>query len=80
MIKNVEDADKGHSMAFGVHDHPFYRPYIRRVAIVALTAVWAGVEALYAKDGFWTVIAVAVFAYCVWAFLIAYPKEEKGET
>jgi hypothetical protein len=75
-IKNDEDASTGVPMAFGVHDHPFYRPLIRRVIIVALTAAWAAVEAFYAKDGFWTVISVAVFAYCAWAFLLAYPKGE----
>jgi hypothetical protein len=63
-------------MAFGVHDHPFYRPLRTRLIIVATTAIWAGFETFYAKDGFWTVIAVGVFAYCVWSFLIAYPKGE----
>jgi hypothetical protein len=75
--KNVEDVEKGVHMAFGVHDHPFYRPLIRRVLIVASTAIWAVVEFLYSKDGFWTVIAGALFVYCVWAFLIVYPKGEK---
>jgi hypothetical protein len=63
-------------MAFGVHDHPFYRPLRTRAIIVATTVLWAGFETFYAKDGFWTVVAIAVCAYCVWAFLIAYPKGE----
>lgn len=55
-----------------VNDHPFYRPLWRRVAIIAVTAVWLGVEALYARDPFWSVISAGVFAYAVWAFVIAY--------
>lgn len=62
-------------MAFGQHDHPFYRQLWRRVAIVVVAAAWAAME-LYARDGFWTVIAVAVLAYSVWAFLIIYPKPD----
>jgi hypothetical protein len=59
-------------MAFGGNDHPFYKPLGTRLAIVASTAIWAGVELLYAKDGFWSVIALGVFAYCAWTFLIAW--------
>jgi hypothetical protein len=61
-------------MAFGVHDHPFYKPLWRRVAIVATTAVWAGVEAFFSSNGFWSVIAGATFFYCIYAFLIVFPK------
>jgi hypothetical protein len=57
-------------MSFGQHDHPFYRPLWVRLAIIASTAIWTALEILYAKEGFWTVIAVAVFAYCLWAFLL----------
>jgi hypothetical protein len=57
-------------MPFGVHDHPFYKPKWRRLAIVAATASWALFELLFAKDGFWTAIAVAVWVYCLWTFLL----------
>lgn len=57
-------------MPLGVHDHPFYRPLWRRVAIVVVTGAWAAFELLWAKDGFWTVLFGAVFVYSVWAFLI----------
>ncbi len=57
-------------MAFGVHDHPFYKPLGRRIAIVVVTGAWAAFESLWAQDGFWTVLAGAVFVYSVWAFLI----------
>jgi hypothetical protein len=59
-------------MAFGVHDHPFYRPLWRRVAIVAVTLIWAGFEIFVAGDGFWTVLALAMALYAVWAFLLNY--------
>ena len=64
-------------MPFGQHDHPFYRPLWRRVAIVLTTVIWAGVE-LYARDRFWAPIAIAACAYSVWAFLIIYPKTGSG--
>ena len=57
-------------MAFGVHDHPFYKPKWRRQAIVATTAIWAIFELMIAKDGFWSVIAIAVWAYCFWFFIL----------
>jgi hypothetical protein len=57
-------------MAFGVHDHPFYRPRWRRLLLVAVTALWALFEALVARDGFWTVLALAVFVYCLWVFVL----------
>jgi nitrate reductase NapE component len=59
-------------MAFGVHDHPFYRPLWRRIAIVATTLAWAAFEMILAKDGLWTVLASATFVYSVWAFLLVY--------
>jgi hypothetical protein len=58
------------SVAFGIHEHPFYKQKWRRVLIVVSTALWAGFEVLYAKDGFWSVLSLAVFAYSAWAFLL----------
>ena len=57
-------------MPFGVHDHPFYRPLWRRVAIVAVTGAWAAFELSLGNSGLWTVLGCAVFVYSVWAFLI----------
>jgi len=59
-------------MAFGVHDHPFYRPLWRRIAIVVTTLLWAAFEFLIAKDGLWVVVSSAVFFYSAWAFLLNY--------
>lgn len=66
-------------MAFGVHDHPFYKPKWRRQAIVAVTAAWAIFELLVAKDGFWTVIAIAVWVYCLWFFLLNWKDTPTAE-
>jgi hypothetical protein len=57
-------------MPLGIHDHPFYKPKWRRQAIVASAALWAIFEVLVAKDGMLTGIAVATWAYCLWAFLL----------
>ncbi len=57
-------------MAFGIHDHPFYKPKWRRALLVASTALWAGFETFVAQDGFWMVLSVAVFAYSLWIFLL----------
>ena len=59
-------------MTFGVHDHPFYRPLWRRMAIVATTLLWAVFELLWVKDGFWPILASATFLYSIWAFLLNY--------
>jgi hypothetical protein len=52
--------------------HPFYRPLWRRIAIVGVTAVWAGFEVLVSQEGFWIAISCAVFAVSLWTFLIAW--------
>jgi hypothetical protein len=57
-------------VAFGNHDHPFYKPLWRRVLIAVLTALWAGFEVFFAKSGFWSVLSVAISVYCVWFFLL----------
>jgi hypothetical protein len=56
-------------MPLGTHDHPFYKPRWRRLAIVATTALWAIFELLFVKDGFWSVISVATWVYCFWVFI-----------
>jgi hypothetical protein len=65
--------------------HEFYRPLGVRIAIVAVTAGWAAFEIFYAKQGFWSVIAAAIFALALWSFLISYkepppkPDSKSGE-
>lgn len=57
-----------------LHTHPFYKPFWRRVVIVATTALWVAFELIYSQSPFWSVLAVATFLFCVWNFLITYPK------
>ncbi|MBB1250165.1 hypothetical protein [Rhizobium sp. G21] len=54
----------------------FYRPAVRRYAICASVAVWAGLE-IYAWQPFWMVIAVALAAYCIYTLIIGYKPPEK---
>jgi hypothetical protein len=68
MVYALGNGDK--PVPLGTHDHPFYKPKWRRQAIVASTAMWAVFELLIAKDGFWTVIAIAIWTYCLWTFLL----------
>ncbi len=56
-------------------NHPFYKPLWRRIAIVASTMGWIAFELLYGSSGFWLVLAAGTSAYCIWTFLITFPKE-----
>ena len=56
-------------------DHPFYKPLWRRIAIVGFLVAWSAYEVLYARDGFWSVIAVGTLGYAVWTFLIDFGRE-----
>jgi hypothetical protein len=53
-------------------DHPFYRPLWRRVLLVAVCAVWTGVE-FYNNEQTWGTIFLVVTAY-VFANLILFFK------
>ncbi|WP_181701387.1 DUF3329 domain-containing protein [Chthonobacter albigriseus] len=52
--------------------HPFYRPLWRRIAIVAVVALWLGYEVTFGGDPMWLVLATGMLAYSVWAFLLTY--------
>ena len=64
-------------MALGVNQHPFYKPLWRRIAIVAVTASWVGLE-IVSQDGFFLVVAMGFFAYSVWAFLLKYKHQPES--
>lgn len=53
-------------------DHPFYKPLWRRLAIVAVTALWAAFELFVSGEGLWVAISCSVFAISVWTFLIGW--------
>jgi uncharacterized membrane protein len=65
-------------MSIGIQPHPFYEPLWRRILIVVFVAAWFGFEIFLDHNGMWTTIAGAMLAYCVYAFLIAYPQSDKN--
>jgi hypothetical protein len=50
--------------------HPFYQPLWRRVAIVAVCAVWFAVELIMWGDPLFIPIAGALTAYTAWVLLL----------
>jgi hypothetical protein len=62
------------AMLQNAHTEPFYRPLWRRVAIVAVTGVWAVVEGVYSGDMLWMALSIGLFVYSLWTFIITYPK------
>lgn len=62
------------TMLKNAHTEQFYRPLWRRVAIVAVTGVWAVVESVYSGDMLWMALSVGLFVYSLWTFIITYPK------
>ena len=64
-------------MAISNQEHPFFRPLWRRVAIVAVTAIWSGVE-WYHGEQVWGMLTLAICVYSIWTFLITYPRQADG--
>ena len=61
------------------HEHPFFRPLWRRIAIVAVCLVWAALEYAGGSTG-WSLAALGVAAYGVWQFFYLYrPPAETGD-
>jgi hypothetical protein len=55
--------------------HPFFLPLWRRIATVAFTGLWAGVEFVMGSPG-WAVMFGAIAAYCAYMFFIAFDPSE----
>ena len=53
------------------HEHPFFRPLWRRIAVVAVCAAWSIFEFANGAS-FWGMIAGGFAAYAVWQFFILY--------
>lgn len=51
--------------------HPWFAPLYRRIAVVAVCVIWLGLE-IYGGEQIWTLFAIAVTGYAVWALLITY--------
>jgi hypothetical protein len=54
--------------------NPFFQPLWRRIAIVAVVAVWLCLEVFYTRDTVWMSIVGAILAYGVWSFFLSWPK------
>lgn len=60
--------------------HPFLRPLWRRVALVAICFIWAGIE-FYAGSPNWGTMVAALGVYAAWQYLYAYkPATESPAT
>ena len=60
------------------NSHPWFRPLYRRVLIVAACFLWLVLESI-AQQPLWQIIAFAVLAYAIWAFLWKYePPQGPG--
>ncbi|HEY4191794.1 MAG TPA: DUF3329 domain-containing protein [Mesorhizobium sp.] len=51
--------------------HPFFRPLWRRIAIVVVCLVWAGLEYIGGSAS-WGTIALAAAVYGAWQYLYLY--------
>lgn len=51
-------------------DNAFFRPLWRRVALLAVVAVWFGYEAMFVGEPMWMMISGGMFAYGVWTYII----------
>lgn len=60
------------------HEHPFFRPLWRRVALVAACVVWAVIEYVGGSPT-WGTIALAFGAYGAWQFFYLYKPADEAE-
>lgn len=58
-------------------EHPFFRPLWRRIALVAVCLVWAGVE-IVAGETMWALIAGGATCYAFWQFVLRYSPPDIG--
>ena len=63
-------------MSNGIHNHPFYRPLWRRIAIVAACALWTVIEVFGAQNSLFATVAMALTAYTGWVLLLKYRAPE----
>ncbi|MCX7306103.1 MAG: DUF3329 domain-containing protein [Hyphomicrobiales bacterium] len=59
------------------HEHPFFRPLWRRIAIVAVCLGWSLFEFVTGASG-WGMIAAGFAAYAVWQFFYLYKEPSAG--
>lgn len=56
---------------------PFFRPMWRRVATVAVIAIWTGIEVLYGNP-WWALLAAGIGAYASYVLFFDYGNDGKG--
>jgi len=61
------------------HEHPFFRPLWRRVAVVVVCVAWSIFE-FAAGANVWGMIALAFAAYAVWQFFYLYKPADAPPT
>ena len=54
-------------------DTAFFRPLWRRIVLVVLVAAWSAFE-WWHGESFWGTLTAGVTAYCIWTYLIAFPR------
>ncbi|KQT84097.1 hypothetical protein [Aurantimonas sp. Leaf443] len=59
--------------------NPFYNPLWVRLLILAVCLSLVGFEVWNGSDPLWLGLAVAVTAYAVWSFFIAFDPKDKAE-
>jgi hypothetical protein len=57
------------------HEHPFYKPLWRRIAIVVVVALWLAFELFYSRNELWIMLALAMLAYAIYVFFWTWPKQ-----
>jgi hypothetical protein len=63
-------------MATREQQHPFYKPLWRRIVIVAVIVVWAGLEFYMGERGLWLWAAIGALVYAVYIFFLSWPKDD----
>jgi hypothetical protein len=58
-------------------DTEFFRPLWRRLLVTAICVVWAGLEWFVWHDEMFRWLTLAMVAYAVWNFFIAFGRNQK---
>jgi Flp pilus assembly protein TadB len=61
-------------MKFLDAEHPFFRPRWRRIAVVAVCALWAVVEWLTLSP-LWAILATALAGYTFYALILTFDPD-----
>jgi hypothetical protein len=51
----------------------------RRVLVTAIVALWCGFEWFVSRDPLWSWLVTGLFAYAIYTFFIAFPKEDQTD-